>query len=101
MQYVIDTDKENKEIVKAYRNVIKACKRNLDNNDRKQIRKAFEMALDAHKTMRRKSGEPYILHPLAVAQICGEEIGLGATSIICALLHDVVEDTNITLDVIE
>ncbi|MCU0421756.1 MAG: RelA/SpoT family protein [Bacteroidia bacterium] len=101
MQQVIDTEKENKEIVKAYRNVIKACKRNLDNNDRKQIRKAFEMAVDAHKNMRRKSGEPYILHPLAVAQICAEEIGLGATSIICALLHDVVEDTSITLDVIE
>jgi GTP diphosphokinase / guanosine-3',5'-bis(diphosphate) 3'-diphosphatase len=101
MQPVIDTERENKEIVKAYRNVIKACKRQLDNNDRKQIRKAFEMAVDAHKTMRRKSGEPYILHPLAVAQICAEEIGLGATSIICALLHDVVEDTDITLDVIE
>lgn len=101
MQQVIDTEKENKEIVKAYRNVIKACRRNLDNNDRKQIRKAFEMALDAHKTMRRKSGEPYIFHPLAVAQICGEEIGLGATSIICALLHDVVEDTDVTLDVIK
>lgn len=101
MQPVIDTEQENKEIVKAYRNVIKACKRQLDNNDRKQIRKAFEMAVDAHKTMRRKSGEPYILHPLAVAQICGEEIGLGATSIICALLHDVVEDTDITLEIIE
>lgn len=101
MQLVIDVEKENKEIVKAYRNVIKACKRNLDSADRKQIRKAFEMSVDAHKTMRRKSGEPYIFHPIAVAQICGEEIGLGATSIICALLHDVVEDTEITLDVIE
>lgn len=101
MQLVVDTEKENKEIVKAYRNVIKACKRGLDNNDRKQIRKAFEMAVDAHRSMRRKSGEPYILHPLAVAQICAEEIGLGATSIICALLHDVVEDTDVTLDVIQ
>lgn len=99
-QQTIDIEKENKEIVKAYRNVIKACKRNLDKNDRKMIRQAFEMALEAHKTMRRKSGEPYILHPLAVAQICAEEIGLGPTSIICALLHDVVEDTNISLDVI-
>jgi guanosine-3',5'-bis(diphosphate) 3'-pyrophosphohydrolase len=98
---VIDIEQENKQIVKAYRNMIKACRRQLDNTDRKQIRKAFEMALDAHKSMRRKSGEPYIFHPLAVAQICGEEIGLGATSIICALLHDVVEDTDITLDVIE
>lgn len=101
MQLVIDTEKENKEIVKAYRNVIKACKRGLDNNDRRQIRKAFEMAVDAHRNMRRKSGEPYILHPLAVAQICAEEIGLGATSIICALLHDVVEDTDVTLEVIQ
>ncbi|TAE83793.1 MAG: bifunctional (p)ppGpp synthetase/guanosine-3',5'-bis(diphosphate) 3'-pyrophosphohydrolase [Bacteroidetes bacterium] len=100
MQLNTDTEKENKEIVKAYRNVIKACKRNLDNHDRRQIRKAFEMAVDAHKTMRRKSGEPYILHPLAVAQICAEEIGLGPTSIICALLHDVVEDTDVKLEVI-
>ena len=101
MQPIVDIEKENKEILKAYKTVIKACKRNLDNSDRKQIRKAFEMAVDAHKTMRRKSGDPYILHPLAVAQICAEEIGLGATSIICALLHDVVEDTDVKLDVIE
>lgn len=100
MQSNIDTEKENKEIVKAYRNLIKACKRQLEPQDRKQIRKAFEMAVDAHKTMRRKSGEPYILHPLAVAHICAEEIGLGATSIICALLHDVVEDTDVKLEVI-
>lgn len=94
----VDIEKENKEIVKAYRNLLKSCRRNLDKGDRKNIRKAFEMSLEAHKNMRRKSGEPYILHPLAVAQICAEEIGLGATSIICALLHDTVEDTNITLD---
>jgi GTP pyrophosphokinase len=62
------------------------------------IRQAFEMAADAHKTMRRKSGEPYILHPLAVARICVEEIGLGVRSTICSLLHDTVEDTDITLD---
>lgn len=65
------------------------------------IRKAFDLALDSHKEMRRKSGEPYIFHPIAVAQIAAEEIGLGTTSIVCALLHDVVEDTNITLDEIE
>ncbi len=100
MQSNLDTEQENKEIVKAYRNLIKACKRKLEPHDRKQIRKAFEMAVDAHKTMRRKSGEPYILHPLAVAHICAEEIGLGATSIICALLHDVVEDTDVKLEVI-
>lgn len=65
------------------------------------IRKAFDLALESHKEMRRKSGEPYIFHPIAVAQIAAEEIGLGTTSIVCALLHDVVEDTNITLDEIE
>jgi len=97
---IIDTEKENKEIVKAYRNIIKAFKRNLKPEDKKLIRKAFNMSLDAHKNMRRKSGEPYIFHPIAVAQICVEEIGLGPTSIACALLHDVVEDTEITIDVI-
>lgn len=101
MQAEIDIEKENKEIVKAYRNVLKSVKRTLDKNDKKQIRKAFAMSLEAHKNMRRKSGEPYILHPLAVAQICTEELGLGVTSIICALLHDTVEDTDITLDVVK
>src|ERR1700710_868684 len=62
---------------------------------------AFEMAAEAHKTMRRKSGEPYILPPLAVARICSEEIGLGVRSTICALLHDTVEDTDITLEDVE
>lgn len=65
------------------------------------MRTAFEMAAEAHQTMRRKSGEPYILHPLAVAQICVEEIGLGIRSTICALLHDTVEDTDITLEDVE
>ena len=65
------------------------------------MRHAFEMAADAHKTMRRKSGEPYILHPLAVAMICVEEIGLGVRSTICSLLHDTVEDTDLTLEEIE
>jgi guanosine-3',5'-bis(diphosphate) 3'-pyrophosphohydrolase len=62
------------------------------------VRKAFEVALEAHKEMRRKSGEPYIYHPLAVARIVAEEIGLGTTSIVCALLHDVVEDTDLSLE---
>lgn len=65
------------------------------------IRKAFDVAVDAHKEMRRKSGEPYIYHPIAVARICAEEMGLGPTAIICALLHDTVEDTHITLEDIE
>jgi GTP pyrophosphokinase len=65
------------------------------------IRQAFEMAADAHKTMRRKSGEPYILHPLAVARICVEEIGLGVRSSICSLLHDTVEDTDVGIEDIQ
>jgi GTP pyrophosphokinase len=92
-----DAERENQQIVKAYRALLRACKRQLEKGDKKLIREAFNLALDAHKNMRRKSGEPYILHPLAVAQICAEEIGLGTTSIVCALMHDVVEDTDISL----
>lgn len=97
----LDLDLENKVIVKAYRNLLKSIRRSLSKEDRKKIREAFEISLDAHKNMRRKSGEPYIIHPLAVAQICAEEIGLGVTSVVCALLHDTVEDTDITLDLIK
>ena len=67
----------------------------------KAIRKAFDVALDAHKDIRRKSGEPYIYHPIAVAWVVAEEMGLGTTSIVCALLHDTVEDTYMTLDDVE
>jgi GTP pyrophosphokinase len=73
----------------------------MQKGDKRMIRLAFDMALQSHQNMRRKSGEPYIYHPIAVAQIAAEEIGLGTTSIVCALLHDVVEDTDITLDDIE
>lgn len=90
-------ESDKKLIVKAYRDLLKALRGNLDKSSRKQIRLAFEMAAEAHMDMRRKSGEPYILHPLAVAKIVAEEIGLGTTAVICALLHDVVEDTEITL----
>lgn len=99
--YVIDIEAENKEIRKRYRALLRACKPTMQRGDKQMIRKAFDLALDSHKEMRRKSGEPYIFHPIAVAQIAAEEIGLGTTSIVCALLHDVVEDTNITLDEIE
>jgi guanosine-3',5'-bis(diphosphate) 3'-pyrophosphohydrolase len=92
---------ESKEIIKRYRHLLRAAKRVKTKEDKKLIRDAFELALDAHKEMRRKSGEPYIFHPLAVAQIAAEEIGLGATSIACALLHDVVEDTEIDLEFIK
>lgn len=94
----IDLEQEKKEILKRYRTLLKACRRTLEKGDKKLIRQAFEMSVDAHKDMRRKSGEPYIYHPLAVATIAAEEIGLGTTSVVCALLHDVVEDTYITLD---
>ncbi len=96
-----DTDKENEEIVKAYRHLLRSCKVGLTKANRDIIREAFNISLEAHKTMRRKSGEPYILHPIAVAQICAEEIGLGTTSIVCALLHDTVEDTDITLELVK
>ncbi|MVZ60942.1 RelA/SpoT family protein [Sphingobacterium humi] len=100
-EYVIDIEAENKEIRKRYRALLRACKPTLQKGDKQQIRKAFDLALESHKDMRRKSGEPYIYHPIAVAQIAAEEIGLGTTSIVCALLHDVVEDTSVTLPEIE
>ncbi len=98
---VIDLNQERSEILKRYRKLLKAAKPFLKDGDAKLIKKAFYISADAHKEMRRKSGEPYIYHPLAVAQICVEEIGLGTTSIICALLHDVVEDTDTELHDIE
>lgn len=85
-------------ILKAYRALLRALKPSLGKGDKKTIRQAFDMSMEAHKDMRRKTGEPYILHPLAVAQICAEEIGLGPLAIVCALLHDTVEDTHLTLD---
>lgn len=97
----IDLEKERTEILNAYRGLLRASKAIRDKEDTRMIRKAFNVAVDAHKDMRRKSGEPYIFHPIAVARICAEEMGLGATSIICALLHDTVEDTHITLQDIE
>lgn len=95
-----DSDSEDKMVLRRYRNLLKAV-RTKDKDDRKLIRKAFQIALDAHAGMRRKSGEPYIIHPVEVAIIAAGEIGLGATSVICALLHDVVEDTDLTLADIE
>ena len=99
--YTLNLEQEKKEIVRQYRALLRSLRPKLKRGDKELIRHAFEMAADAHKTMRRKSGEPYILHPIAVAQICIEEIGLGVRSTICALLHDTVEDTDITLEDIE
>lgn len=98
---MIDLEAEKNEILKRYRALLRVCKPTLQKGDKGMIRKAFDMALESHKDMRRKSGEPYIYHPIAVAQIAAEEIGLGTTSIVCALLHDVVEDTDVSLDDIE
>jgi GTP diphosphokinase / guanosine-3',5'-bis(diphosphate) 3'-diphosphatase len=97
-KYTLNEAEEKKEILRQYRGLLRELKPKLKPGDKELLRFAFEMAVEAHKTMRRKSGEPYILHPLAVAKICVEEIGLGVRSTICALLHDTVEDTDITLD---
>ena len=89
---------ENKAIAKAYKELLKVSYQTLTADDKKLIRQAFEVALDAHKDQRRKSGEAYIFHPIAVAKIVAQEIGMDATSIAAALLHDVVEDNpNYTL----
>src|SRR6186713_1463809 len=100
-KYNLNEEQEKKEILRHYRGLLKLLRTKLKPGDKELLRTAFEMAADAHKTMRRKSGEPYILHPIAVARICVEEIGLGVRSTICALLHDTVEDTDITLEDIE
>lgn len=90
---IYDLEKENKEILARYKDLISNTYRTLDEEQNKLIRKAFDIALDAHKDQRRKTGEPYIYHPIEVAKIVANEIGLGATSIACALLHDVIEDS--------
>src|SRR4028118_1411634 len=95
---VIDVELERKEILKRYRKLLRAAKPILKDGDAKLIKKAFYTSMEAHKGMRRKSGEPYIYHPIAVAQIAVEEIGLGTTSIVSALLHDVVEDTELEIE---
>ena len=99
-KYTMNEEEEKKEILRKYRALLRALKPKLKPGSKEQLRTAFEIAAEAHKTMRRKSGEPYILHPLAVAMICVEEIGLGVRSSICALLHDTVEDTDITLEMV-
>lgn len=100
-KYNLNEEQEKKLILREYRALLRSLKTRIKPGDRKLIRSAFEIAAEAHKTMRRKSGEPYILHPLAVAKICVEEIGLGVRSTICSLLHDTVEDTDINLEDIQ
>ncbi|MFM1916316.1 MAG: hypothetical protein RLZZ531_1985 [Bacteroidota bacterium] len=96
----IDLEKERIEILNAFKGLLRAMK-DRSREETKMVRKAFDMALEAHKDMRRKSGEPYIYHPIAVARICAEEMGLEPIAVACALLHDTVEDTYISLQDIE
>lgn len=91
-------EKENKDIAQQYKELLRISYQTLSDEDKKLIRQAFDIAVDAHKDQRRKSGEAYIFHPIAVAKIVASEIGLDATSIAAALLHDVVEDTTYTLE---
>ncbi|MDO6737230.1 bifunctional (p)ppGpp synthetase/guanosine-3',5'-bis(diphosphate) 3'-pyrophosphohydrolase [Wenyingzhuangia sp. 2_MG-2023] len=101
MGYVVDPEKENKEITRRYKDLLKDSYQHLSEEDKKLIRKAFDLAVEAHSEQRRKTGEPYIYHPIAVAKIVASEIGLGAVSIASALLHDVVEDTDYTIEDME
>ena len=94
-------EKENKEIAKQYKELLRISYQSLTDEDKKLIRSAFDIAVDAHKNQRRKSGEAYVFHPIAVAKIVASEMGLDAVSIASALLHDVVEDTEYTLADIE
>ena len=100
-KYNLNDEQERKLILREYRSLMRSLKVKIKPGDKELLRTAFEMSVDAHKTMRRKSGEPYILHPIAVAKICVEEIGLGVRSTICSLLHDTVEDTDISLEDVE
>jgi guanosine-3',5'-bis(diphosphate) 3'-pyrophosphohydrolase len=95
------TSEEKALIQSEFDDLLLKCVRCDKHEEKEQIKKALKIAFEAHKSMRRKSGEPYILHPIAVAKICTYELGLGAKSVVSALLHDVVEDTEITLEEIE
>jgi GTP pyrophosphokinase len=101
LEYTATIEEENKEITKRYKDLLKDSYQTLSRSDKLLIRKAFNISVEAHSEQRRKTGEPYIFHPIAVAKIVANEIGLGATSIAAALLHDVVEDTHYTIDDIE
>uniref|UniRef100_UPI004047FF93 RelA/SpoT family protein n=1 Tax=Polaribacter sp. TaxID=1920175 RepID=UPI004047FF93 len=101
MAYTVSIEEENKEIASRYKDLLKGSYQTLSKEDKKLIRSAFELAVEAHSEQRRKTGEPYIYHPIAVAKIVAYEIGLGAVSIAAALLHDVVEDTDYTVEDME
>ena len=97
MSYNLSIEEENKEIARRYKDLLKGAYQSFTEDNKREIRKAFDVAVEAHSKQRRKSGEPYIFHPIAVAKIVAYEIGLDTTSIIAALLHDVVEDTDYTV----
>jgi GTP pyrophosphokinase len=101
MTYNLSIEEENKEIARRYKDLLKGAYQTFTDADKKEIRKAFDLAVEAHSSQRRKTGEPYIYHPIAVAKIVAYEIGLDTTSIVAALLHDVVEDTYYTIEDIE
>jgi len=101
MIYNLTEEEENKEIARRYKDLLQGAYQTFTDSDKIEIRKAFDIALEAHNKQRRKTGEPYIFHPIAVAKIVAYEIGLDTTSIIAALLHDVVEDTDYTIEDIE
>jgi len=101
METNIDLEEENKAIAREYKELLRISYQTLSDEDKKLIRLAFDTAVDAHKNQRRKSGEPYIFHPIAVAKIVASQIGLDAIAIASALLHDVVEDTDYTIEDME
>jgi len=101
MTYNISIEEENKEIARRYKDLLKGAYQTFTDEDKKEIRKAFDIAVEAHSSQRRKTGEPYIYHPIAVAKIVAYEIGLDTSSIVAALLHDVIEDTEYTAEDIE
>jgi len=101
MSYSLTQEQENKEIAKRYKGLLKGAYQSFTDTERREIRKAFDLAVEAHADQRRKTGEPYIFHPIAVAKIVAYEIGLDSTAIVSALLHDVVEDTEYTIEDIE
>ncbi len=94
-------EEEDKMIREQFNALIEACPRCQTPDNKKLVTKAFELAHEAHQGMRRKSGEPYILHPIEVARIAAEEIGLGTKGVIASILHDVVEDTDYTVEDIQ
>src|SRR5690606_8558290 len=92
------TEHERQALQREFRRLMRALPAPMDDTDKRNLRRAFDMGLEAHSHQRRKSGEPYFFHPIEVARICVSEIGLGPTAAVCALLHDVVEDTEVTLE---